>query len=244
MYSFITGLPMEWLSSQPEEADRLRRALLDRKLRLFAVAVARGMDICGQELNALVEDWADGGAPVNWRRQLAPWSHCDPDVNSAAESVCDASWATVFCTSFTQEAKAGLLRDVFGNPFRRPRAVYNPAHQYPGIACRPDEYVVLHAWFTPDVVSVARAAYEARDPVTGHIDSTRLAILADALEEEGCASEELLRHLRGHDRCYCRGGRAGPAHGNEELCGGSGWAKATGPHVRGCWALDLVLGKE
>jgi hypothetical protein len=41
-----------------------------------------------------------------------------------------------------------------------------------------------------------------------------LPILADALEEAGCDNAELLAH--------CRGG---------------------GPHVRGCWALDVVLGK-
>ena len=41
-----------------------------------------------------------------------------------------------------------------------------------------------------------------------------LPILADALEEAGCEDEPLLRH--------CRAG---------------------GPHVRGCWVVDLVLGK-
>jgi hypothetical protein len=43
----------------------------------------------------------------------------------------------------------------------------------------------------------------------------RLPILADALEEAGCEDAELLGHLRG-----------------------------PGPHVKGCWALDLVLGKQ
>jgi hypothetical protein len=43
----------------------------------------------------------------------------------------------------------------------------------------------------------------------------RLPILADALEEAGCDNTDVLSHLRGD-----------------------------GPHVRGCWVLDLVLGKE
>jgi hypothetical protein len=43
----------------------------------------------------------------------------------------------------------------------------------------------------------------------------RLSILADALEEAGCDAAELLAHLRG-----------------------------PGPHVRGCWALDLLLRRE
>jgi hypothetical protein len=42
----------------------------------------------------------------------------------------------------------------------------------------------------------------------------RLPHLADALEHAGCTDAELLGHLR-----------------------------SPGPHVRGCWAVDLVLGK-
>jgi hypothetical protein len=43
----------------------------------------------------------------------------------------------------------------------------------------------------------------------------RLPILADALQDAGCEDAELLNHYR-----------------------------SGGPHVRGCWAVDLVLGKE
>jgi hypothetical protein len=43
----------------------------------------------------------------------------------------------------------------------------------------------------------------------------RLPVLADALEEAGCTDAGLLGHLRG-----------------------------PGPHVRGCWAIDALLGKE
>jgi pSer/pThr/pTyr-binding forkhead associated (FHA) protein len=41
-----------------------------------------------------------------------------------------------------------------------------------------------------------------------------LPVLADALEEAGCSDAELLGHLRG-----------------------------PGPHVRGCWAVDLLTGR-
>ena len=43
---------------------------------------------------------------------------------------------------------------------------------------------------------------------------SNLPILADALEDAGCDNPEFLAHLRG-----------------------------PGPHVRGCWAVDLLLGK-
>jgi hypothetical protein len=46
-------------------------------------------------------------------------------------------------------------------------------------------------------------------------DFEALPVLADALEDAGCTSEGLLAH--------CRAG---------------------GEHVRGCWAVDLLLGKE
>jgi hypothetical protein len=42
----------------------------------------------------------------------------------------------------------------------------------------------------------------------------RLPILADALMDAGCADEVILGHCR-----------------------------SKGPHVRGCWAVDLILGK-
>jgi hypothetical protein len=63
--------------------------------------------------------------------------------------------------------------------------------------------------------SLAQAAYDERELPSGHLDAKRLAILADALEESGCTNEDVLTHLRGE-----------------------------GPHVRGCWVVDLLLGRE
>ncbi len=70
------------------------------------------------------------------------------------------------------------------------------------------------AWRVPQVVALAQSAYDQRMLPAGTLDLPRLAILADALEEAGCTDAGLLAHLRG-----------------------------PGPHVRGCWALDLLLGK-
>jgi hypothetical protein len=46
-------------------------------------------------------------------------------------------------------------------------------------------------------------------------DFSAMPILADALQDAGCDNEEVLSHCRG-----------------------------AGPHVRGCWVVDLVVGKE
>jgi hypothetical protein len=86
-------------------------------------------------------------------------------------------------------AQAGLLRDVFGNPFRP--AVPSPAWL---------------AWNDGAVRKMAQAIYEGR--------FADLPILADALEDAGCTDAAILAH--------CRSG---------------------GEHVRGCWVVDLLLGK-
>ncbi len=46
-------------------------------------------------------------------------------------------------------------------------------------------------------------------------DFSAMPILADALQDAGCENADILDHCRG-----------------------------PGPHVRGCWVVDLVLGKE
>lgn len=72
---------------------------------------------------------------------------------------------------------------------------------------------VERRWKTRTTVSLAQAAYDERLLPSGHLDPARLGVLSDALEEAG-ATGEVLAHLR-----------------------------SAGPHVRGCWALDLILGK-
>jgi hypothetical protein len=69
-------------------------------------------------------------------------------------------------------------------------------------------------WMMPTVASLAQAAYDER-LLSGELDATRLSVFSDSLEEAGCTDEAILSHLR-----------------------------SPGPHVRGCWAVDLILGKQ
>jgi hypothetical protein len=91
-----------------------------------------------------------------------------------------------------------LARCIFGNPFR-PLKPLAP---------------VLLRWNDGLLRRLGEAAYDVRS-VDGILESTRLAVLADALEEAGCDVPALLGHLRG-----------------------------PGPHYRGCHVVDLILSKD
>jgi hypothetical protein len=71
------------------------------------------------------------------------------------------------------------------------------------------------SWNEGIITKLAQAAYEERLLPAGTLENGRLAVLADALEEVGCTDADILGHLRG-----------------------------PGPHVRGCWPVDLCLGKS
>ena len=71
------------------------------------------------------------------------------------------------------------------------------------------------AWNNQMIPRLAQAAYDARSMPAGTLDVARLGVLADALEDAGCTETAILEHLRG-----------------------------PGPHVRGCWPVDLLLGKQ
>ena len=71
------------------------------------------------------------------------------------------------------------------------------------------------AWSDRTVPRIAQGIYDERQLPEGTLDAARLAVLADALLDAGCDDEDLIAHCR-----------------------------SAGPHVRGCWAVDLILEKE
>ncbi len=139
--------------------------------------------------------------------------------------------------------RAALLREVFGNPFRPVTLPTMP------VKCRKCGCETLYGdgppldaqgftqtfwckacqhkqpwnpqwlkcpWLTHTVLSLAQAVYDERRPDgSGLLQCQRMLVLSDALEEAGCTDDRLLGELR-----------------------------SAGPHYRGCWAIDLVLGKQ
>jgi hypothetical protein len=223
----------EWLSS--EDPSRMLFALTseapgprqgrarpsDRKLRLF---VAAGLAVVLPEstLRPQVEAMADDPSIPPDRR----WWPTDADPADGARCV-----ATATRRPGSMKRLAALLRDIVGNPFR-PVTLPPAEHSwFDGTEIRTTPVLSRHRFATPAVLSLARAAYEEREghwertPLRGistqkwvdhgTLDGARLAVLSDALEEAGCDSADLLSHLR-----------------------------SPGPHVRGMWSLDLILGRE
>ncbi|MBP3961041.1 hypothetical protein J8F10_37955 [Gemmata sp. G18] len=80
------------------------------------------------------------------------------------------------------------------------------------------------AWRSSDVMILANGVYTDRA-------FDRMPILADALQDAGCNNDDLLGHLRD------------PALVPREHTDSTSDPPPVS-HVLGCWALDLVLGKE
>lgn len=245
----------------------------DRKLRLFACACCRHwqlptddtpcpqcngtgrrhigsgfIDDCGccdgGRINLqmaaveVAERYADGKATREELDKAAIGNGvCLPIARVLAESFAGAN-RTFWNKDFIPHAQAAILRDIFGNPFR-PVALMleEPVDVFAAIDVLGCELrrntgadYLPRSILTPTVRELAQGIYDERA-------FERMPILGDALEDAGCDNEDILAHCRGEERCYTN------LHGGE-VYGAKVWHPLRGLHVRGCWALDLVLGKE
>lgn len=184
----------------------------NRKARLFACAIGRALlpfvgDDCFSTLVEIAEQFADGNVNAlrlhearvgDFRARLGSASRI---VETVGDRGC---WQTArlmitglygineierrdWGRRVYKKARACVL-DIFGNPFR-------PVTLDP-------------RWLTSSVLDLANGIYEERA-------FERMPILADALMDAGCASDDIIQHCR-----------------------------SDGPHVRGCWVVDLLLGKS
>jgi hypothetical protein len=225
MLHFLYGLPGD------ERRAFCQGEIGSRKLRLFACACVRRVwhllaDPRSRTAVEVAERYADGQATRD-ALATAAYPGADDAILQAAEAVRDiagkAVWEAAIAAARTAsvqgawyaagggsyysgravEFSAGaplaelecrdqcrLLRCVLGNPFHTP-APPRPAWL---------------AWNDGTVRKLARTVYDERR-------FGDLPILADALEDAGCADADLLDHLR-----------------------------EPGPHARGCWPVDLLLG--
>lgn len=139
------------------------------------------------------------------------------------------------------QTQVALLRDIVGNPYRPvahpflgsphllggtvltlARVAYEDR---PGRKCKRCKGRTTlqerNPWIDDSMASVQTYLVKCPDchgtgrVEDGTLDPLTLAALADALEEAGCQHDPILAHLR-----------------------------SPGPHVRGCWVIDLILGNN
>jgi hypothetical protein len=227
-----------WLAAtDPEEMlDKLGDDASPRKLRLFALACCRplgtalglpwleqALEVCErrvdgaisaneiQALRDLARKLRQDLEAAGEAQVLAHWTEEDYAAEALVQLIEDEENGTEVSRSVAQEAaalltqrgltkpahrhvrarQAVLLREIFGNPFR-------PVNIDP-------------LWLSANdgaVLDLARMMDEG-----GTFDV--MPILADALEEAGCADTDILWHCR---------------HGKN--------------HVRGCWVVDALVGKS
>jgi hypothetical protein len=159
------------------------------------------------------------GDRTDYHSDLSAWFTLQPNVMVAAQ------WAAYSAVAAVRLEERLERAEDLNSAFAEQKAQADMLRDIYGNPFRPP--VVDRAWLAwqdrtapqlgraTDEEWRPRATDEKWRPPEGTLDPARLALLADALEDAGCTDAELLGHLR-----------------------------SPGPHVRGCWAVDLVLGKS
>jgi hypothetical protein len=191
----------------------------ERKLRLFAAACCRRgwhlLNASGWAAIETSERFAEGLVSQQ-ELMAAVWAHQNREVHTrnAIDAAVVGAWRPA----------VALLTVVCAEPPSSPEALAREAavqitllRDVLGNPFRPPPPpLVLPEWSDSIISRMATSLYAERLLPSGHLDAERLAVLCDALLDAGCPEDhELLAHFR-----------------------------SPGPHVRGCFAIDLLTGKE
>jgi hypothetical protein len=228
----------DWLAcSDPYKMlEFLQGKASDRKLRLFAVACCRRIiwplvkDEDERKRRAVedIEQVADGLArDLESARRLIAEAGCSSyATGKACRAIYYAAHDDPFlgarmAAAFGAEARAFHLGE---DPSTTPATFHGLMHGGRVSVVKKELPLVLRDIFTPfRAVTVEQSWVMWNESAVTKIARAvyeertfdRLPILADALEDAGCTNEDILTHCR-----------------------------QPGEHVRGCWVVDLLLGKS
>lgn len=218
--------PEEWLASANPQPmlDVVSSWVSDRKLRLFACACCRQVwdlltDPRSRQAVEVAERYADGQATAG---ELVVAKNAARSAAWAARSLANsanAAWDAANAAWDTADvarstARAAMSAARAARSAARADSMTKQANALRCIVGNPCRPCAITPAYPIPDVLGLAQAAYSQRQADGTLDPFRLAMLADALEEAGCG-DELLDHLR-----------------------------SSGPHYRGCWAVDLVLGKE
>jgi hypothetical protein len=190
----------EWLACEDPTPmlHVLRGKTSDRKVVLFSCACVRRIGDYQEgnlrnrirDLSDFAERYADDLVTLHELRARVT------AIGREGQSLPEDPWEWAACHagnarqhSVPRSERLAILHDIFGNPFRT--------------------FSFSPEWRTDTAVSLARQMYDSRG-------FSAMPILADALQDAGCDSEDILSHCR----------------------------DTSLTHVRGCWVVDLVLEKS
>ena len=220
----------QWLAAtDPKKLlKHLHSRTRERKRRLYAVACCRRVwqHFRGPQCHAcleVAEQFADGAADVHTvsaaeEKAMAAYSLCRDAGDEPSTAAADAVYGAT-CTDVGWDiadfARNSALTAAVAGVARAEAKVARAAEAAAQLA-------LLHCVFGNPFRSQSAdpqwLTATVRQLAAGIYDEKafdRMPILADALQDAGCEEELLLSHCRG-----------------------------PGPHVRGCWVVDLMLGKQ
>lgn len=239
----------EWLSCADPQAmlKHIGDDCSPRKLRLFACACARQVwhlltDERSRDCVLVAERYADGlaGEDELLAAYDAAWSVNERVANADPWSIVHgAVWSA---THTAYNAYEDPDSTTYGPAWRAAKqAAYGTADGRGWRTAKSDDWTaakraqadllrdIIGNPFRPATLAIARrtsavlalaparltsTVFTLAETIYHERDWLALPVLADALEEAGRTEAEVIQHLR-----------------------------SPGPHVRGCWALDLVMGK-
>jgi hypothetical protein len=217
----------EWVACEDPKAllEHFRDRFSNRKLRLFGCACCLLVwehlkDECRAAVR-VAERYADGVADDTERwaaRAVADRAVADPATDSAeSQAAISLTNTGAFDAAYHASFEAAGRGYVFGAPGRNE----NDEKQF--LAERAVQTTLLRDIFGNPFRPVAFALEWRTDTAVSLArqmyesrDFGAMPILADALQDAGCDGEDILAHCRDPKQV----------------------------HVRGCWVVDLILGKE
>jgi hypothetical protein len=231
----------EWLActDPPKMLDFLRGKTSDRKLRLFAVACCWRVwhlltDERSRRAVQVAERFAEGlvgkGELATSRNELRAKVRGDlrAFVFGRPRTEGDPGHAAIAWAAAWDASREGL-RAIGWEAARDVARAVGVAHRYGRLphGGQADQASLLRDIFGPlpfrpvtiDPFWLAwdtGTVVKLAQAIYSEPAFDRLPVVADALEDAGCDNDDILSHLRG----------------------------PSGPHVRGCWVVDLLLGKE
>jgi hypothetical protein len=147
-------------------------------------------------------------APMNEQMMEAHYAARAVRGKSAADKAAVHASNVVWGGGFKQAAELVTVLIAGSDPeAKRAEKVFQCSILRDVYGYTPDPVVFDPGWRSSDVIGIARAIYDGND-------FSAMPVLADALEEAGCAAPRVLSHCR-----------------------------QPGVHVRGCWVIDELLGK-